>query len=439
VSTLSRADILRGYDDFRVYCNRILGLRPELSGEPYRLVAVRDGQLIDHEGKPCDDFLAGWGTQAFGHRNRAIERAIREYLDTDVPSFFTSGVSPYAGIFARRLCERSDGAYGAAFFASSGTEAVESCIKLARAATGRSRILGMEGAFHGCTMGSVAMMAPGDYRDPFAPHLPNVSTVPYDDVNALEKALRANDVAGVVFEPIQVENGLREPSPEYLAAASDLTMKHGSLLIADEVITGMGRTGYFLASERWPRRPDIVAMGKALGGGLMPVSCMLTRRDLFERAYGTHKTAEGHGSTFSGNALACVAGLAALDLLDGALLEQVRTRGDALVLALREALADLDLLVEGVKGRGLLAGIRLKQPDHPWFSFDAMGLSELEGRPATGLMLCHRLSRAGFVVSVGAHDWNTVRIHPALTTSTDRIAAFVHACAEEVRFLCNCM
>src|SRR5262249_14213598 len=181
----------------------------------------------------------GWGTQAFGHRNVGIEKAVREWLDSETPSFFTSGVSPYAGTLGRELCERTGGAYGASFFANAGTEAIEAAIKLARAATKRTRILAIEGAFHGCTMGSVAMMAPGDYRDPFAPHLPHVQALPFCDVDRLKQELAAEDVAAIVVEPIQVESGLRRPSPEWLSAVCELTERHGTLLVADEVLTGM--------------------------------------------------------------------------------------------------------------------------------------------------------------------------------------------------------
>lgn len=429
------AELLHGYDDFRAYCNPILALRAELSAEPFRLVAVKDdGALVDRSGALVHDFLAGWGTQAFGHRNPSIARALTAFLEGDAPSFFTSGVSPLAGTLARRLCERTG--HGAAFFASGGTEAVEAALKLARAATKRPRILCLEGAFHGCTMGSLAMMDKGLYRDPFGPHLPAVEALPWDDVAALSAALATGDVAAVVLEPIQAERGVRQPSPEYLAALGELTTAHGTLLVADEVLTGMGRTGTFLASETWPRRPDVVVMGKALGGGLVPVSCVMTSRVIYDRAFGTHTSAESHGSTFSGNGLAMVAALAALDLCDEALCARVAAAGEAFRAALVEALADLPL-VEEVRGRGLLVGVRLRDPDHPWFSFASLGLEELGERPVTGMMLCHRLYRAGYLVQVGGHDWSTLRIHPPLTTSDERLAAFVHACAKEVRFLCG--
>jgi acetylornithine/succinyldiaminopimelate/putrescine aminotransferase len=426
-----------GYEDFRAFVNPLLATRAELTGEPYRVVRVTTaGCLVDLDGREVEDFLAGYGTQAFGHRSAGVERALREFLDGDQPVFYTSGVSPLAGLLARRLCERTGGVYGAAFFASGGTEAVEAAMKLARAATGRPRILCLEGAYHGTTMGSVAMMARGPYRDPFGPHLPAIDALPWGDHAALDAALAGGDVAAVVVEPIQVEGGMRFHEPRFLAHLGEATARAGALLVADEIQVGLGRTGRLLVSETWPRRPDVVTLAKALGGGLVPVSVMLSRREPFTAAFGTHATAEAHTSTFSGNGLGLVAGLAVMDLLDDDLLARVRRAGDAFRRALAESLAGLPL-VEGVVGDGLLAGIRLGAGDHPWLSFEYLGLPELAGQPAVGFLLAHRLYKAGFLTNVCGHDWSVLRIQPPLTVGEDRLAAFVEACREAVEALCQ--
>src|SRR5206468_2181423 len=133
----------------------------------------------------------------------------------------------------------------------------------------RPRLLALERAYHGCTFGSCALMSEGPFRDPFAPHLPGVESLPFGDVAALADALAKGDVAAVVVEPIQLEGGVRPLPPAYIAALCELTARHGALLVADEIQTGLGRTGRFLASETWPRRPDAVITGKHLGGGLL--------------------------------------------------------------------------------------------------------------------------------------------------------------------------
>lgn len=433
-------DILRsGFEDFAEWVNPVAAARARLLGEPVHLLRVLDGEtVVDAEGRIYQDFLSGYGTQALGHRNERIAAALRAFLDSDAPSFFSSGISPYAGRFGRLLGERTG--YGSVSLASSGTEAIESALKLARAATGKKRILGLEGAYHGCTFGSLSLMEKGPFRDPFGPHVQGIETLPFGDVAALARALDPSlgggDVAAVVVEPIQVESGVRILPEPYTAALAELCPQHGVLIIADEVQTGLCRTGRFLASERWPRRPDMVVLAKALGGGLMPLSATLAQRDVFRRAYGSFGTAESHQYTFAGNALSCVAGMEALELLTGELAARVAEVGEAFVQSLRAALAGLPL-VDAVRGSGLLVGIALKDADHPWLDFAALGVPELTGKPSMGLLLCHRLFRRGYLVHVAGHEWHVVRLQPPLHISAERLADFVTACREEVESLCQ--
>jgi acetylornithine/succinyldiaminopimelate/putrescine aminotransferase len=314
-----------GYESYRRYVNPLVTLRAELLGEPTRITGVRDGQLVEARGT-VEDFH---GTQTFGHRHPAITAAVTEFLASESPNWFPCRVNPYAGLLARRLCERA-GAYDNVFFANSGSGAVEAALKLARAATKKPRIISLDGAYHGTTMGSCALMKPGMFKDPFGPHVPSAGPIPFDDVDALAAAFRDGDVAAVVLEPIQLEGGVRTVSSAFLEAACELTQRHGALLVADEIQTGLGRTGRFLASEVWPRRPDALILGKHLGGGLVPISAMLTRSELFDRAYGEHyASAEAHNTTFGGSALCCVAALAALDLLTDDVIARVGRIGDA--------------------------------------------------------------------------------------------------------------
>lgn len=427
-------DILRrGFEDFREFVNPLIALRAEVAGEPLRIVHTREGRLEDTEGHLIEDFH---GTQAFGHRNPAIASAVRAFLDTDSPSWFPSRVNPYAGSLARRLCERT-GYYSNAFFASSGSEAVEAALKLARAVTRRPRVLSLDRAYHGCTMGSCGLMSPGTFRDPFEPHLPGVGPLPFGDIGALSRALSEKDVAAVVVEPIQLEGGVRPLSPAYIEALCELTEKHGTFLVADEVQTGLGRTGRFLASERWPRRPECVLLAKHLGGGLLPISAMLTRRELFETAYGKNfETAEAHNCTFSGSAVVCVAAHAALDLLTDSLIDRVRDVGASFRAGLTEALSSLPLFEE-IRGDGLVAGIVLKPTEHPWLSFEHFGMEDLAHRPTVGLLLCHRLYKRGYFCFVCGHDWSVLRLQPRFTIAPDALATFTRVAREELEFLCN--
>lgn len=426
------ASLLQGYEDFRAFVNPLVASRAELGGEPYRIVGVRNGHLVDAEGREYLDFLAGWGTQAFGHRPPRIEASIRSFLDGQAPSFSTSNVSPFAGSLARVLYERTG--YDAAFFTNGGSEAVEAALKLARASTGRTRLACLEGAYHGCTFGSVAMMQPGVFRDGFGPHLPLVDALPFGEIEALSKTLEDPDLAAVVVEPIQVESGVRALPAGFLECLCRETGERGVLLIADEIQTGLGRTGTLVASEAWPRRPDVLILGKSFGGGLIPHSAMLTRRPIFDRAYGTLDRAEAHASTFSGNALACVASLAALECLDDEQLREVRTRGQAFREAL-ERWVSSSPLVEAIRGEGLLWGIELRQPDHPYFQFGYLGLPELDAYPAVGMLAVHRLYRAGFLTHVCGHAWRVLRVQPPFTTTSEELVTFARALRASLDYL----
>lgn len=438
-STASVARILRqGFDDFREFVNPLIALRAKLAGEPSDVVHVDAGRLVTADGQIIEDFH---GTQAFGHRNPAIARALLEFLESDSPSWFPSRVNPYAGSLARRLCERASSsveppAYSNAYFASSGSEAVEAAIKLARAVTRKPRVLSLEGAYHGCTMGSCGLTAKGVFRDPFEPHVPGLATLPFGDIAALHAALSQGDVAAVVVEPIQLEGGVHPLPASTINALCELTREHQALLVADEVQTGLGRTGRFLASQTWPRRPDAVLLGKHLGGGLLPISAMLTRRELWERAYGQNfETAEAHNCTFSGSAAVCVVAHAALDLLSESMIERVQALGASFRSGLTESLADLPLFDE-IRGDGLAVGIALKSADHPWLSFEHFGMDDLSGHPSVGLLLCHRLYKRGFFCFVCGHDWSVLRLQPRFTIEPERLAEFTRIVREELAQLC---
>ncbi len=426
---MSSVDDVRrnGFADYRDFVNPLVALRASLTGEPARIVATDAGRIVDAGGKAFEDFH---GTQSFGHRHPAIAGALRELLDSDAPNWFPARVNPWAGRLARRLCERTG--YSNAFFAASGSEGVEATLKLARAVTRRPRVLSLERAYHGCTFGSCGLMSPGPFRDPFGPHLPGFSALPFGDVDAAAAELGAGDVAAVVVEPLQLEGGVR-PLPEgYVAALCELSERHGALLVADEIQTGLGRTGRVLRSESWPRRPDCVVVGKHLGGGLMPLSAMLTRRELFERAYGENlESAEAHNATFSGNALACAAGLATLDLLSDELIATIGPRGDAFARALAAALAGTPLFRE-VRHEGFILGIQLEPTKHPWLSFEHFGVAGLDDRPSVGPLLCHRLYRRGFFCFTCGHDWSVLRILPRFNVEQDVLDAFVIAAADEL-------
>ncbi len=432
-----------GYEAYRRYVNPLIALRAELLSEPTRVSAARAGQLVEPRGI-VEDFH---GTQSFGHRHPHVAKAVTEFLATDSPNWFPCRINPYAGLLAQQLCERANatppappstyGPYGNVFFANSGSGAVEAAMKLARAATKKTRVLSLQGAYHGTTMGSCALMTPGMFKDPFGPHVPGAGPIPFDDVDALVAAFREGDVAALVVEPIQLEGGVRALSSSFLEVACELTAKHGALLVADEIQTGLGRTGRFVASAVWPRRPDVLILGKHLGGGLVPISAMVTTDELFHRAYGQHyASAEAHNSTFSGNALVAVAALAALELVTPELMARVKEVGDGFRAKLAKTLARHSLFEE-VRGAGLIVGVVLRASDHPWLSFEHFGIDDLADQPTTGVLMCHRLYKRGFYCFACGHNWRIMRILPRFNIPEAVLDNFVTAIDEEMEFLCN--
>lgn len=426
-------DVLtKGFDEFARYINPLIANRARLSGEPVHFVRASQGQLIDVQDQVYEDFH---GTQMLGHRNPVVTQALQEFLKSDVPNWFPSRVNPWAGRLASVLCERTS--YSNVFFGMSGADAVEAALKLARAATKKPRIIGLEGGYHGCTFGAVSLMHEGALRDPFGPHLPGAQKIPFGDVEALRNALRGEDVCAVVVEPIQGEGGVRELPDNFVDALCDLTQKHQALLVADEVQTSLGRSGNFLWSSKWPRKPDVALIAKTLGGGLMPISAMLTDTEIFERAYGANfYSGEAHNTTFGYNALSCVAALATLDLLTDDLVESVRIRGQRFRSELTEALTG-NPLFETAMGHGFMMGIQLRQPTHPWLSFDHFGWTELKDQPTIGPLLCHRLYRHGFFAFVCGHNWSILRLQPRFDIPDSVWSKFVDACKQELTALAS--
>ncbi|NOU31036.1 MAG: aspartate aminotransferase family protein [Polyangiaceae bacterium] len=421
--------LTHGFAEFRDFVNPLIASRAALSREPVDFHHVRGGLLVGADGAVFEDFH---GVQAFGHRRAEVSRAVAEFLASDAPNWFPSRVNPFTGRLARRLCEHAGGAYDRVYLTCTGSEAVEAALKLARAATGRPRIVGVERAYHGCGMGSMGLMHDGPFRDPFGPHLPGITRIPFGDAAALRRELAPGDVAAVIVEPIQGEGGVHALPAAFVEAACSETRAHGALLIADEVQSGLGRAGRFLTSETWPRRPDAVVLGKQLGGGLMAVAAMLTTEAHFMRAYGEDfEDGESHNVTLGQNGASAVAALATLSLLTEPVLSRARAAGERLRKALREALAGNSLLDE-VRGEGLLLGIALHQPEHPWLSFEHWGLPKLAARATIAPILAYRLYKHGFFTFACGHDWRVLRVQPRLDVDDATLDRFVKAVAQEL-------
>ncbi len=327
---------------------------------PLAIVRGEGARVWDDEGREYIDCVGGQGAASLGHAHPAIVAALSEQAGRLIscPEIFYN--DRRAELLAR-LAEVAPDGLDRAFLCNSGTEAVEAALKFARLATGRTGVVAAMRGFHGRTMGALSATWHRDYRTPFEPLIPGFSHVPYNDVEALERAV-TGDIAAVLLEPVQGEGGVHPAAPGYLAAAAELCQERGALLILDEVQTGFGRTGRLFACEHDGVTPDLLAVAKSMAGGVPMGACLIGHR--------VGKLAPlSHGSTFGGNPLACAAGLATLDLLtrpDPLTGETLPQRAARLGAWLVDAIRSLDVpLVREVRGRGLLVGVELRSKVTP--------------------------------------------------------------------------
>jgi ornithine--oxo-acid transaminase len=326
-------------------------------------VGFQKGQgqyLFDRDGARYLDLLSGFGVFAIGRNHPALRQALKSVLDSDFPNLVQLDVSTLAGVLAERLLEHVP-YLDKVFFANSGAETVEAAIKFARGATGRPGIVSCSHSFHGLSYGALSLMDDANFRAGFEPLLPGCTQVPFNDLAALEQALSSRQVAAFIVEPIQGK-GVNLPSDEFLPGALALCKKYGTIFIADEIQTGIGRTGKFLAVEHWNVEPDMVLLAKALSGGHVPVGALLTRKSIFDKIFNQMDRAVVHGSTFAKNDLAMAAGIATLEVIkEEKLVEQAAKRGAELRLALTRMVPGYELMKE-VRGKGLMIGVEFGPP-----------------------------------------------------------------------------
>ena len=360
--------------------------------------------LWDSEGRKYLDFLGGFGVFALGHRPHAVVEAVRRQLDL-MPLSSKLLVSPLQAELGALLAEITPGDLQYSFFCTSGAEAVEGCLKLARAATGRPKIVTTEGAFHGKTLGALSVSGRDVYRKPFEPLLPGVVRVPFGDDAALRGTVD-RETAAVILEPVQGEGGVRVAPPDYLPAAREACDRNGALLILDEVQTGFGRTGKMFACEHWGVAPDLMALGKALGGGVMPIAAVVgtpVTWKIFE------ESPLIHSSTFGGAPTGCAAALAAIkEIRDRDLPAHAAEVGGYLLQGLADIKARFPQQVVDARGLGLLTGIEFAEPD-----FASLVVSGLAAR--------------GVIAAYTLNQPQVLRAEPPLIVTREEIDDFLDA------------
>src|SRR3984893_9610355 len=384
-------------------------------------------ELFTADGRRILDFLSGYCVHNVGHHHPAVIAALHEELERSGPAMVQTYVAEGAGELGEKLCRRACGRLTKVFFGSEGSEGVEAAIKFSRAHTGRTGLLHANGAFHGLTCGALSLMGSSFWREGFGPLLPGTEEIPFDDVNALERKLARKRFAAFIVEPIQSEAGIRVPTAEYFRSAQSLCRRYGTLLVLDEVQTGMYRTGPFLAGQRYGVEPDMVVLAKAMSGGLVPVCAVLMTEAIYDSVYGSLRRAIIHTSTFSENGLAMRAALATLEVLEAEKLGQrAIEKGEELCTRLQEALRGYEM-VNAVRGEGLLLGIEFTAPSSlrlrvPFGAF-------MRIHPAMfGQIVVMRLFRdSGILTQICGNNFMVLKVAPPLVVADDQIDEFVSA------------
>lgn len=382
-------------------------------------------QLHVADGRTILDFLSGYGVHNAGHNHPRIIAALKQELDRRGPAMLQSHVPDAAGELAARLSKLAGGDLNKVFFCSSGSEGVEAAIKFSRARTGRTGLLSARGAFHGLTCGALSLMSDPFWSKGFGPMLPGAERSPFGDAASLETALATKKFAAFIVEPVQGEAGVILPPAGYLETAQALCRRYGSLLVADEVQTGMFRSGRFLASHHFGITPDIVVLAKALSGGLVPIGAVLTTDAVYDSVYGSLKRSIVHTSTFSENGLAMRAGLATLDVLEEERLgDRAAEMGEYLRSRLRMALADCDVVKE-VRGIGLMNGIEFQAPRRLDLRLYFEAFQKIHPA-AFGQMLVRRMFRESHILTqISGNNFVVLKASPPLVVTRGQIDQFV--------------
>jgi putrescine aminotransferase len=367
-----QAFIAETVDSYERFYNRgFIGYRKSVT-EAGQFAAIEwSGQgaiLRDLLGREYIDCLGGYGIFSAGVNHPKIVKAVSDQL-TRMALNSQELLEPWRAALSRVLAEVTPGDLQNSFFINNGTDAIEGAIKLTRLYTNRNTFISTLGGFHGKSMGSLSLMGKASFREPFMGGLQDVRFIPYGDADALEEEFRRCDavgvrIAGVVLEPVQGEAGGVVPPDDFFPRARELCTRYGALLIADEIQTGMGRTGKLWGVDHWDVAPDIMCLGKSLGGGVMPLSAFISTAKIWEVMIPNPII---HSTTFGGNPLACAAGLAAIQVtLEEDLPGQAATKGAFLLRELECLRQKYPQVLKEAHGKGLLIGMEFPVQEVGW-------------------------------------------------------------------------
>ena len=384
-----------------------------------RYTGARGSSLWDENGNEYLDFLAGYGSLNVGHNHPKVLDALKKAKD--LPNLMQASLNPLAGALAHNLALLTPGNLQRSFFCNSGAEAVEAAIKLAKIATGREKILYCNSSFHGKTLGSLSVTGRKKYQDPFNPLLSWCEITTFGDLEMLEGILKERNTAAFIIEPIQGEGGINVPPEGYLKQVQEICRRYGTLLILDEIQTGMGRTGYMFACEHENVVPDILCLAKSLGGGVMPVGAIVTNDNHWQKAYGSVEKCLIHTTTFGGNSMAMAAALATLEVMEEEnLVSQARDKGEYLLNKLKELGRNYHL-IKVVRGRGLLIGLEVNPVESAVDKFAGGVLGSLSSNYTGAMIAGELINRYKIITAYTLNNPNVIRFEPPLNITYQQI------------------
>jgi ornithine--oxo-acid transaminase len=376
--------------------------------------------LYDEHNNKYLDLLSGFGVFAVGRNHPTIISALQETLTLELPNLVQMDVSLLSGLLAKKILATTPDNLEKIFFSNSGAEAVEAAIKFARYTTKRQKILHCEHSFHGLTLGALSLNGEEIFREGFGPLLPGCQAIPFNDLVALEQALSNKDVAAFIVEPIQGK-GVNIPDDHYLPEVQRLCKKYGTLFVADEIQTGIGRTGEFWAIDHWSVEPDMILMAKALSGGFIPIGAVAMTQKIMDTVFNRMDRAVVHGSTFSKNNMAMAAGLATLQVIEDEQLVANSAKIGTDIIQSLQAMIDQYEFLKQVRGRGMMIAIEFGAPKSLSLKA-AWTMLETANKGLFCQMVTIPLFKDHHILSqVAGHGMNVVKLLPPLNlTNKDR-------------------
>ncbi|KAF3981709.1 MAG: aspartate aminotransferase family protein [Methylococcales symbiont of Hymedesmia sp. n. MRB-2018] len=369
--------------------------------------------LYDEDNNEYLDLLSGFGVFAIGRNHPTVINALKETLTLELPNLVQMDVSLLSGLLAEKILATTDDNLNKLFFCNSGTEAVEAAIKFARYTTKRERIVHCEHSFHGLTLGALSLNGEEIFREGFGPLLPHCNAVPFNDLDALEQVLSSECVAAFIVEPVQGK-GVNVPDDNYLPEVERLCKKYGTLFIADEIQTGLGRTGKFWAIDHWHVKPDMILMAKALSGGFIPIGAVAMTQKIMDTVFNRMDRAVVHGSTFSKNNMAMAAGIATLQVMeDEKLVENSAKIGNDIISSINAMANKYEFLMEA-RGKGLMIAVEFQAPKSLKLK-TAWALLEVANKGLFCQMVTIPLFKDHHILTqVAGHGMNVIKLLPPL-------------------------